>query len=71
MAGEGVVGQFPLLRAGEPEAFVYTSCTPQDARRGFMDGTFRFVEGSIQCPSGPEWEVACPRFKLEVPTFVY
>mmetsp|Transcript_7207 Transcript_7207/g.15734 ORF Transcript_7207/g.15734 Transcript_7207/m.15734 type:complete len:446 (+) Transcript_7207:122-1459(+) len=68
--GEAVVGKFPLLRPGEPE-FVYQSCTNQQAARGYMEGDFTFVEGNIAKPTGPEWDVVCPRFVLEVPNFIF
>ncbi len=64
------MGKFPLLRPGEPE-FVYQSCTNQPETKGSMEGDFLFVEGSIRTPTGPEWEVECPRFILEVPEFIY
>lgn len=50
---------------------MYQSCTQQEERRGAMEGDFLFVEGSIKQPTGPEWEVICPRFVLEVPQFIY
>jgi hypothetical protein len=32
---------------------------------------YRFVEGTSQRPTGPEFDAICPRFTLEVPSFVY
>ncbi|GAX81072.1 hypothetical protein CEUSTIGMA_g8507.t1 [Chlamydomonas eustigma] len=69
--GEAVVGKFPLLTLKEPD-FVYQSCTNlKNGPRGFMEGSFRFVEGSIREPTGAQWEVECPRFTLEVSQFMY
>ena len=36
---------------------------------GKMEGTFRFVEGSIKEP-GSQFEVSCAEFKLELPEIV-
>ena len=33
--------------------------------------SLRFVEGSIRAPTGPEWDVVCPRFMLEVPQYMF
>lgn len=67
--GEAVVGQYPLLRPGEP-AFVYQSCTHQREAKGSMEGSFRFVEGSLQAP-GREFDAVCAPFRLDVPDFVF
>ncbi|KAG1659640.1 hypothetical protein FOA52_010223 [Chlamydomonas sp. UWO 241] len=71
-SGEGVIGMYPTLRPGEPE-FVYQSCTMQAPNQlpGSMDGSFEFVEGTIRQPCGERWEVACPRFELRLPDFVF
>mmetsp|Transcript_29991 Transcript_29991/g.76373 ORF Transcript_29991/g.76373 Transcript_29991/m.76373 type:complete len:579 (-) Transcript_29991:483-2219(-) len=68
--GEAVIGKYPLLAAGGPE-FVYQSCTHQPGPAGSMEGDFKFVEGSIQAPSGSEWDVECPRFDLAIPDFIF
>ena len=70
VSGEGVVGEFPLLEAGGAE-FDYQSCTHQAERLGFMEGRFRFVEGSLARPEGAAFDAACPRFELRVPDFIY
>jgi len=71
VAGEGVVGRYPLLRPGAPE-FVYQSCTHAPALAGgAMAGAFAFVPGSLEGPQGPEFDVACPRFALELPPYVF
>lgn len=67
--GEAVVGHYPLLRAGAP-AFAYQSCTHQKEAAGSMEGSFRFVEGSLQQP-GREFDVACAQFNLSVPEVMF
>jgi len=42
IAGEGVIGKFPVLTPGAPE-FVYQSCTAASKEPGSMDGDFRCV----------------------------
>lgn len=44
--GEGVVGEFPVLRAGG-EPFTYQSCTTTSDEGGSMDGHFEFVQGQL------------------------
>lgn len=36
-----------------------------------MEGEFRFVEGSLERQLGAGFDVACPRFHLEVPPFIF
>ena len=57
VVGGGVVGQFPLLRAGG-ETFRYRSAT---SHADAMDGSFNFVENSITQP-GAQFTVTVPRF---------
>jgi uncharacterized protein affecting Mg2+/Co2+ transport len=41
VAGEAVVGKFPILTLKDPD-FVYQSCTSlKNGPRGFMEGSFR------------------------------
>ncbi|KAK9811705.1 hypothetical protein WJX72_008721 [[Myrmecia] bisecta] len=68
--GEAVVGHYPLLAAGGPD-FVYQSCTQQGQAIGAMQGDFRFVEGSIARPTGPEFDVLCPKFMLQAPDYIF
>ncbi|MEW5320498.1 MAG: hypothetical protein WDW38_011566 [Sanguina aurantia] len=68
--GEAVIGKYPLLVPGGPE-FVYQSCTYQRADLGSMEGDFRFVEGCIARPTGGEWDVVCPRFRLDIPAHIF
>lgn len=68
--GEAVIGKYPVLEAGGPE-FMYQSCTHQVAPSGSMEGDFKFVEGTIKQRMGPEWDVICPRFELQVPNYIY
>jgi F-box protein 3 len=72
VSGDGVVGLFPLLMAGGAEVS-YQSCTvvTPPARRGAMEGSFEFVEGSLAAQTGPRFRVACPRMQFEVPDYCY
>ena len=38
---------------------------------GSMEGSFGFVEGSLAAPVGEDFNVACARFKLDVPEIVF
>lgn len=56
---------------GGPE-FVYQSCTQiQEVEGSSMEGHFTFVEGSLQEPAGPEFEVECKQFRLDVPSIIF
>lgn len=55
--------------SGEP-CFAYQSCTHQKELRGSMEGSFGFVEGSLEHPRR-EFDVACARFSLEVPDVMF
>eukprot|EP01025_Chloroclados_australasicus_P023571 TRINITY_DN23863_c1_g1_i1.p1 TRINITY_DN23863_c1_g1~~TRINITY_DN23863_c1_g1_i1.p1 ORF type:complete len:423 (-),score=30.10 TRINITY_DN23863_c1_g1_i1:427-1695(-) len=68
--GAGVVGKYPIV-AMDQEEFVYQSCTMARESGGYMYGTFTFVQGTIAQPTGPKFEVECPRFDLNIPEFVY
>lgn len=46
VAGEGVIGKFPVLRAGGP-AFTYESCTRTGWGGGSMEGHLEFVHGTL------------------------
>ena len=70
VVGEGVIGEYPRLEAGDSE-FVYQSCTHQAERLGFMEGSFKFVEGLLEQPQGSIIHAVCPRFELRVPDFLY
>ncbi len=60
-----------MLLPGAPE-FVYQSCTRQaPGKEGVMEGEFKFVEGTIERPSGGEFDVMCPRFKLARPEYLF
>ena len=68
----------PCLRCWcAPQPFV-PACLPawlcralQAAPSGSMEGDFKFVEGTINQRMGPEWDVICPRFHLQVPDYIY
>ncbi len=59
--GEGVVGEQPVLEAGE--SFEYTSGTPLQTPSGFMTGTYHMQDSG----SGEEFEVDIPAFSLDSP----
>lgn len=59
--GAGVVGEQPLLEAGE--SFEYTSGTPLDTPSGFMTGAYHMVAAT----SGEAFDVAIPTFSLDSP----
>ena len=68
--GEGVIGFYPHLLPGQPE-FVYQSCTHQHGLYGSMEGSFAFVPGTLESPTGDEFAAQCGRFPLDVPSFIY
>lgn len=70
VAGDGVIGRYPILVPG-CVPFVYQSCTHQEQPKGSMEGSFRFVEGTSRHPTGPVFDVECPRFLLEKPEYVF
>lgn len=49
------------------------SNAPADLGRvtGSMGGSFEFVPGSMEEPTGPAWDVLCPDFDLALPHYVY
>ncbi len=59
--GEGVVGEQPLLEAGE--SFEYTSGTPLETPSGIMKGAYHMVIAT----SGEAFDVAIPAFSLDSP----
>ena len=59
--GEGVVGEQPVLAAGE--SFEYTSGTPLATPSGFMTGTYHMLRRD----SGERFDVAIPLFSLDSP----
>eukprot|EP00877_Chromochloris_zofingiensis_P002405 jgi/Chrzof1/12165/Cz06g23150.t1 len=87
VSGEGVVGYFPILELGgryrvndlQTEElvsgkgeFVYQSCTSlQNEMSGSMEGYFTFAEGTIARPTGPHFQVTCPKFNITVPHIVF
>jgi ApaG protein len=56
--GAGVVGEEPVLKAGE--AFEYTSGVPLQTPSGFMTGTYGMV-----AVSGEHFDVNIPAFSLD------
>jgi uncharacterized protein affecting Mg2+/Co2+ transport len=70
VVGDGVIGKYPILVPGASE-FAYCSCTHAETNGQTMGGGFTFVEGSIMQPSGPRFEVRCPRMVLRVLDYVY
>ena len=56
--GAGVVGEEPLLKAGE--SFEYTSGVPLQTPSGFMAGTYGMVSSS-----GEHFDIEIPAFSLD------
>jgi ApaG protein len=56
--GAGVVGEEPVLKAGE--SFEYTSVVPLQTPSGFMDGVYGMVSAS-----GENFEIEIPAFSLD------
>jgi ApaG protein len=59
-AGEGVVGEQPVIRPGE--GFEYTSAAPLPTPSGLMVGRY-----GMTTPSGETFEVDIPAFSLDSP----
>jgi ApaG protein len=59
--GAGVVGEQPILQAGE--TFRYTSGCPLTTSSGIMSGSYRMVD-----EDGSSFEVLIPTFSLDSPT---
>ena len=57
--GAGVVGEEPVLKAGE--AFEYTSGVPLQTPSGFMVGTYGMVSAS-----GERFDIEIPAFSLDL-----
>lgn len=36
-----------------------------------MEGDFKFVEGTLQQPQGPEFDAVCAPFRLDVPEIIF
>ena len=60
MAGEGVVGEQPVIRPGE--GFEYTSGAPLSTPSGLMMGRY-----GMTTPDGKIFEVEIPAFSLDSP----
>ena len=62
----------PMLHpaAGDEDGYVYESCNNQQERRGSMEGTFTFVPGDMASPLGAPFNAECPKFPLDVPSFI-
>ena len=58
--GDGVVGEQPILRAGEQ--FEYTSGTPLSTPSGIMTGSYR-----METSAGESFDVEIPAFSLDSP----
>ena len=77
--GEGVIGMYPLLHEGGytesgdsfDGIFQYQSCTGGAMKRGSFAGHLRFVPGSIESPTGSQFEVEVKPFELRRPRFLY
>ena len=58
--GDGVVGEQPILKAGQ--SFEYTSGTPLPTPSGFMEGTYQMVS-----EKGEHFDASVPTFSLDSP----
>ena len=58
--GEGVVGEFPILKPGE--CFEYTSGTPLKTTNGFMQGFYLMSQND-----GEQLKIDIPTFSLDSP----
>jgi ApaG protein len=56
--GAGVVGEEPVLKAGE--SYEYTSGVPLQTPSGFMVGTYGMISGT-----GEHFDIAVPAFSLD------
>ncbi|ESQ36310.1 hypothetical protein EUTSA_v10007687mg [Eutrema salsugineum] len=68
--GEAVIGEYPLLQAGEEE-FVYESCSNFPTTTGAIEGCFTFVPGSLKDPKGSQFEVEVAEFPLKLPDYIF
>ena len=59
--GAGVVGEEPILKAGQ--SFEYTSGVPLPTPSGFMTGRYQMVT-----EAGERFEIEIPTFSLDSPT---
>ena len=60
ISGEGVVGEFPLIKPGE--SFEYTSGTPLKTNNGIMQGFYL-----VSQENGEELKIDIPTFSLDSP----
>lgn len=58
--GDGVVGEQPVLKAGQ--SFEYTSGTPLPTPSGFMEGTYQMIS-----ENGSLFDANIPAFSLDSP----
>lgn len=70
VAGEGVIGKYPLLQEGGDE-FVYESCSFLPTTSGSIEGYFTFVPGRLSKPEGPEFNVRVAPFPLQIPQYIF
>ena len=60
VSGEGVVGEFPLIKPGE--SYEYTSGTPLKTNNGIMQGFYL-----VSQENGEELKIDIPTFSLDSP----
>jgi len=63
IAGDGVVGETPLIDPGE--SYSYTSFCPLRTETGTMEGTYGMVR-----PDGRRFDAVIPKFTLEEPYLI-
>ncbi|KDP43885.1 hypothetical protein JCGZ_20895 [Jatropha curcas] len=70
VAGEAVIGKYPLLHPAEEE-FVYESSVSLPDAPGSIEGSFTFVPNRLVDPKGAPFEVEVARFPLQVPDYIF
>lgn len=68
--GEAVVGAYPIVKPG-PEGVSNYSSQGGGLLGDSLTGWFRFVPGSIAEPTGPDFDVACPKLTWADDGFLY
>lgn len=72
--GEGVIGLTPVITDCDEEVFNYSSQTQVSLdeplmgeidEKPWMEGSFRFVPGSVESPTGPPFEAKVGRFYFD------
>lgn len=67
VAGPALVGQYPIIRAGDDGVFSYLSCTQDhDGDQVVaMEGEFTCVPGTFVSPTGDSFQIKVGRFEMQ------